>query len=56
MTCKRNLVARRAGGESLRTLAGGTGIGLAVVHRVVSEADAAPESVQPESISATVSG
>jgi DNA invertase Pin-like site-specific DNA recombinase len=42
---RRAILARRAEGESLRTIANGTGISLAVVHRIVTEADAA---VEPE--------
>jgi DNA invertase Pin-like site-specific DNA recombinase len=34
---RRAILARRAEGESLRTIAAGVGISLAVVHRVISE-------------------
>jgi DNA invertase Pin-like site-specific DNA recombinase len=39
---KRAILARRAEGESLRTIAAGVGISLGVVHRVIAEDEAAP--------------
>jgi DNA invertase Pin-like site-specific DNA recombinase len=39
---RRAILARRAEGQSLRTIARGVGVSLAVVHRIASEAETSP--------------
>ena len=45
---RRAILARRAEGESLRTIAAGTGISLTVVHRVITEHETQIKNVAEE--------